>query len=109
MALNVSQLASQMLGAAVPLLEKESGAASFAKTEFLKIAQTMEGINEQKAAGQINPEQASLLLDMQTLASRNVLLTLKGLDLLAVENAINAALSAVKDVVNKAVGFTLIS
>jgi hypothetical protein len=108
MALNVTKLASQMLGAALPLLEKESGAESFAETEFLKIAQTINGINDQVAAGQINEQQAPLLLDMQTLASRNVLLTLKGLDLLAVENAINAALGAVKDVVNKALGFDLI-
>jgi hypothetical protein len=110
MALNVLKLASQMLSAALPLLANDAQeAGSFAKTEFLKIAQTIAGINEQVAAGEINQQQAELLLDMQTLASRNVLLTLKGLDLLAVEDAINAALGAVKEVVNTALGFTLIA
>ncbi len=110
MALNVAKLASQMLGAALPLLEKDAeGAGPFAKTEFLKIAQTIGGINDGVADGQINQQQAVLLLDMQTLASRNVLLTLKGLDLLAVEDAINAALGVVKGIVNTALGFTLIA
>ena len=108
MALNVSKLASQMVSAALPFLEKESGAESFANTEFLKIAQTINGIDEQLAAGHINQQQASLLLDMQTLASRNVLLTLRGLDLLTVEDAINKALGAIKDIVNKVLGFSLI-
>jgi hypothetical protein len=108
MVLNVSKLESKMLSAALPLLEKESGAEAFANTEFLKIAQTINGINDQVAAGHINQQQASLLLDMQTLASRNVLLTLKGLDLLTVEDAINQALGAIKDVVNTVLGFSLI-
>jgi hypothetical protein len=61
------------------------------------------------AAGEINQQQAGLLLDMQTSASRNVLLTLQGLALLAVEEAINAALAVVKTAVNAATGFELIA
>jgi hypothetical protein len=53
-------------------------------------------IGEQVVNGQINEQQAGLLLAMQTGASRNVLLTLQGLALLAVEEAINAALNVVK-------------
>jgi hypothetical protein len=109
MALDVGTLASQMLGAALPILKKDAqDAEAFAKTEFTKIAQTIASIGEQVAAGQITPPQASLLLEMQTSASRNVLLTLKGLALLAAEEAINAALGAIKTVVNTAVGFGLI-
>jgi hypothetical protein len=110
MALDVGTLATQMLGAALPILKKDaSDAESFAKTEFTKIAQTIVSIGEQVAAGQIDQQQASLLLDMQTSASRNVLLTLKGLALLAVQEAINAALSVVKTAVNTALGFALIA
>jgi hypothetical protein len=110
MALDVGTLATQMLGAALPILKKDaSDAESFAKTEFTKIAQTIVSIGEQVAAGQIDQLQASLLLDMQTSASRNVLLTLKGLALLAVQEAINAALSVVKTAVNTALGFALIA
>ncbi len=82
---------------------------SFAKTEFTKIAQTIVAIGEQVSIGQINEQQAGLLLQMQTSASRNVLLTLEGLALLAVEEAINAALAVVKTAVNTALGFSLIA
>jgi hypothetical protein len=110
MALDVGTLATQMLSAALPILKKDAqDAESFAKTEFTKIAQTIVSIGEQIASGQINQQQASLLLDMQTNASRCVLLTLQGLALLAVEEAINAALGVVKTAVNAAVGFALIA
>jgi hypothetical protein len=68
----------------------------------------MVSIEEMLAAGQINQQQAQLLLDMQKSASRSVLLTLKGLALLTAEEAINAALDIVKGVVNAAVKFPLI-
>src|ERR1035438_7951227 len=90
MSLDVGTLANQMLGAALPILKKGAqDAESFAKTEFTKVAQTIISIGEQVAAGQINQQQAGLLLDMQTSASRNVLLCLQGLSLLMVEEAIN--------------------
>ncbi len=110
MALDVGTLATQMLGAALPILKKDTqDAESFAKTEFTKIAQTIVSIGEQVATGQINQQQAGLLLEMQTSASRSVLLTLQGLALLAVEEAINAALAVVKTAVNTALGFALIA
>jgi hypothetical protein len=110
MDLDAGTLAEQMLAAALPILKKGAqDAESFAKTEFTKIAQTIVSIGEQVAAGQVNQQQASLLLDMQTSASRNVLLTLQGLALLAVEEAINAALDVVKTAVNTALRFPLIA
>ncbi len=110
MALDIQTLATQMLAAALPILKKDAqNAESFAKTEFTKIAQTIVSIGEQVAVGQINQEQAGLLLEMQTSASRNVLLTLQGLGLLAVEAAINAALDVVKGAVNGALKFPLIA
>jgi hypothetical protein len=109
MDLDVGTLASQMLEAALPILQKDTqDAESFAKTEFTKLAQTMVSITGQLAAGEIDQQQASLLLEMQKSASRNVLLTLKGLALLGAEAAINAALSVVKTVVNTAARFPLI-
>lgn len=110
MALTVENLASQMLAAALPILKKHAqDAESFAKVEFTKVAQTIVAIGEQLAAGQIDQQEAGLLLDMQRNASRNVLLTLRGLALLAVEAAINAALAVVKATVNTALGFALIA
>ena len=110
MAFDIGKLASDMLNAALPILKKSTDdAGSFAKLEFTKIAQTIASIGEQLAAGQINAQQAGLLLDMQTLASRNVLLTIEGLGLLAAEEAINAALAVVKTAVNTALGIALIA
>jgi len=109
MSLNVAHLAEQMVAAALPILvQHSSDVQSFAKTEFAKIAQTLAGIEEQTADGQINQAQAAILLDMQKGASRNVLLALKGLDMLTVEEAINAALGVVKTVVDTALGFALL-
>jgi hypothetical protein len=61
------------------------------------------------AEGQINQQQAALLLDMQKGASWSVFLTLHGLALLAAEAAINSALNVIKGVVNTAVTFTMIA
>jgi hypothetical protein len=109
MALDAKALASQMLAAALPILQKDAtDAEAFAKMEFTNVAQTILSIGEQLVTGQINQQQAQLLLEMQTGASRNVLLTLQGLGLLAVEAAIDAALDVIKTAVNTAVGFALI-
>lgn len=109
MALDVGALGSKMLDAALPILKKHAEEAeSFASVEFKKISQTMASIQEMLEAEQINQQQAQLLLDMQKSSSRSVLLTVKGLELLAAEEAVNAALSIVKGVVNTAVKFPLI-
>lgn len=109
MSLDIGSMAEQMLGAALPVLKTDGeDAASFAKTECTKLAQTLASLGEQLAAGQINQQQAALLLDMQKNAFRNVMLTVEGLGLLAVEAAINAALGVVKSLVNSAIGFALI-
>jgi len=109
MALDVQGLVTQMLAVAVPLLKKDAeDAESFAKIEFTKIAQTIVSIGDLFATKQINQQQSVLLLNMQKLASQNVLLTLQGLGLLAVEAAVNAALGVIKTAVNTAIGFALL-
>jgi hypothetical protein len=109
MSLDAGALANQMLGEALPMLKRNAAdAESFAAVEFNKIAHTIVSIHDMLNAGQINQQQARLLLDMQKSASRTVLLTLRGLALLTVEEAINAALNVVKEVVNGAVKFPLI-
>jgi len=108
--IDVDGLAGQMLAAALPMLSKSAmDARAFAEVEFTKIALTIRSIGEQVASGQLTEQQATLLLDMQTHASKNVLLTLEGLALLGAEAAMNAALGAVKTAVNTAVGFALIA
>ena len=109
MALDFDQLFNAMFQAAAGMLKDSvPDIESFAKTEFQKLAHTLVSIGEQLAGGVINQEQAELLLDMQKNATRAVFTTVEGLGILAAEAAINAALDAVKGIVNSAVKFTLL-
>lgn len=109
MALDPVQLASTMLKAGLGVLTKQTPQiTSYAETEFKKIADTIVNIGKMFAAGQINADEAKLHLQIQANASRAVLLTVEGLGLLEAEQAINAALAAVKDAVNAALPFKLL-
>lgn len=109
MGLNVSQLAKAMLGAAKGKLEQHwPEVREYAKAEARKTAETLALIERLVLAGEINAQQAKALLQMQRNSALAVLLTIEGLGLLAVESAINAALGAVKQTVNTAVGFALL-
>jgi hypothetical protein len=98
-----------MFTAAFGVLEdKAPDIGSYAESEFKKIAETLRLIESELAAGQVTADQAKILLQMQTSATRSVLLTSAGLSLLAAEAAINAALKVVQTVVNGALKLTLI-
>jgi hypothetical protein len=56
----------------------------------------------------LTDEEARIFLDAQRRSMRTGELLDKGIDLLAFESAINAALEAVKPIVNTAIGFPLI-
>ena len=56
----------------------------------------------------ITEEQARIHFHIQHNATRMVLLTVEGLGIIAVEQAINAALDVLKDTINTALNFTLI-
>jgi hypothetical protein len=96
-------MAKDMLHAALPILKQDApGIAAFAEGEFKKIAQQLVTIESELHEGQINQEQAKILIEMQKSASRVVLLTAKGLSMLTVEKALNAALDVVRTAVNTA-------
>ncbi len=110
MALDIGALLQAMSTAAAGVLQSKWPAVkSFATTEFQKIAQTIASIGAQVASGEITTDQAAILLDMQQNASRAVLASIEGMTLIAAEQAVNAALAAIKGVVNSAVGFVLIA
>jgi hypothetical protein len=109
MAIDVEALATQMFDAAWNVLkERAPDVRTYAEGEFKKIAQTVATIELARIRGQITAEQAALLLDMQKSATRSVLLCSSGMELLAAESALNAALAAARPVVNDALGFALI-
>ena len=109
MALNISQLASQMLAAALPILTKGSGdIKEYAETEFTKIAQRIELIETQLASGDLSPEGACNSLEQQKLVAKTTLSAVEGLTEEMIQDAINAALDVVKGVVNTTLGIGLI-
>ena len=109
MAIDVQALATTMFQAAWKVLkEKAPDVENYAEGEFKKIAQTIATIEAARLRGQIAPEQAQLLFDMQKSATRSVLLCSSGMELLAAEAAVNAALAAARPVINGAIGFTLV-
>ena len=109
MAIDVQALATSMFQAAWTVLkEKAPEVEAYAEGEFKKIAQTVATIETARLRGQIAPEQAVLLFDMQKSATRSVLLCSSGMELLAAEAALNAAIAAARPVINVALGFALV-
>jgi hypothetical protein len=59
------------------------------------------------AKGQIDEEEARLVLEVQKNASRSILLTIKGLGIVSVENAINGAMGVLRKSIEKATGIAI--
>lgn len=109
MAVDISNLIPQMLGAAQKeIVTSWNDAKDYSETEFKKFAISLADIGKLYADGKISEKRAKLLIEFHKNAMQNVLLTIEGLGILAVQNAINAAISVVKDTVNSAIGFTLL-
>ncbi len=109
MSIDERELASAMFEAFKgKLTEKWPEVKDYAEAESKKLAESLAMIEKLKLAGEINEEQAKLHLEIQKNATRTVLLTIEGLGIIAVEQAINAAMSVLKEAVNTALGFTLI-
>ncbi len=109
MALSVDDLSKLMFNATKPVLKKYWAAVKdLAVTETQKMASTLASITELRIASKIDDQQSQALLEMQKHSMRAVLLAVEGIGLIAAQNAINAALAAVRDTVNKAIGFPLL-
>jgi hypothetical protein len=109
MAIDVQTLGKQMFEAAFAVLKgKTPTIGNYVRGECAKIAQTFATIESGVASGEISQSEAAILLDMQKSATRTVLLTAEGLGMLAVEQAINAALEVVRPIVNRVLGFALV-
>ncbi|MGB5325680.1 MAG: hypothetical protein WBN40_09690 [Pseudomonadales bacterium] len=109
MAINVKKLLRQMLKAARQELKDEWPIVKdHAETELKGIAEGIALIERLRLEGRISQRQARALIKMKKNTAQIVLLTLKGLGIIAAERAINAALKAVKDTVNEALDFKLL-
>jgi len=106
---SVGDLAASMLGAAKGTLDRDwPRVRGFAEPEITKLANTLVEIGKLFLEGKITELEARSLLEIHKNTLRTVLLAIQGLSLLAVENAINAALGAVRDAVNGSLGLALL-
>ena len=109
MALDLTELATNMASAAKEVLtESWDDIQPLAEANFFLLAEGITNIEEKILLGDISEEKAKKLLRMKKNTLEIALLTIEGLSLIAVEQAINAALNIVKDAVNSALHFTLI-
>ncbi len=107
--INIEKLAKDMTGAAMGVFkEKWPSVKTYAEAEFKKLGETVIAVQKSKLAGNITEEEARLLMDMQKNAMRSVMLTVEGLGIIAVEEALNAALDVVRSTINTAVGWTIL-
>jgi len=106
--LDLEALVKEMGKAALPHLKGGAAKAKiYGKVEAEKIAQTASMLAQGILAGKIDKDEAKLVLDVQKNASRSVLLTIKGLGIVAVEKGINAAMEVLRQGVKQATGILL--
>lgn len=109
MSINLSDVFSDMLTAAKDSFADDwPKVKDYAKPEMKKLAQSLVDITKLAASGKVNKQQAKALLQIHKNTAQMVLLTIEGLGIIAVENAINAALKVAKDAVNAAAGIAIL-
>jgi hypothetical protein len=110
MALKTGNLLKTMVGAAEGAFAGSwQDIKSYTIPELEKIASTIVSIEANVAAKNYSQDVANLILRMQLRATESVIVATTGLLLLQVERALNQILSAIADLVNKAMGFPLIA
>jgi len=110
---DIKTVGEQMLKAFEGSLESDGtkllpGLETIAKLELLNIAKRVAEISEMLIKGEIDKEKAKIMFKMQKEAVQEQLLTVEGISVVLIQNALNAALNAVRDAVNSAIGWTLL-
>lgn len=80
----------------------------YAEPELERLARTILEIGAQAASGEISESEARALIRVHRNTTEMVILTAKGMSLLTVEKAVNAAIRAAKAPVQAALGLTLL-
>ena len=73
----------------------------YAEHEFRQFAENAEFLAQLKLAGTIDNEELKARLEIQRLALKNVMLTMKGIGLITAQNTVNAVLKIVGKAVSK--------
>ncbi len=109
MALDPTSLAKTMLAAVQESLGSGwKKVSAYADGEIRRLAQSMADTAQLVADGKITAREAESLLRIHQNTGRTVMLAAEGMGIIAVENAINAALGVVRDTVNKAAGAAIL-
>ncbi len=109
MSLDPADLAKTMLAAGKKSLgAKWSKVQDYAEGEFKRLAQSLAETAQLAAEGKITAAEAASLVRIHQHTGTTIMLTVEGMGIIAVEGAINAALDAVRDVVNRAAGIKIL-
>lgn len=109
MKLDIDAISKQMIEAAKGVVkDKWPVTKSYFESESKAYAARLATIVKLRKEGLISEERAKQHVAFQTNAWETVLLSVEGLNQLLVEEALNAATKAIRDVVNKAIGFALL-
>ena len=101
--LSVADMVSDMIKAVKASLGKDySKAKDFARPELQRLARSLVDIAKLVATDKVTKQQAKSLVAIHQNTTRVVFLTIEGLGIIAVENALNAAIGAIRSTVNGA-------
>jgi len=106
--LNYKQVVAECLVAAKTELGRSwKSFKPYAEHEFRQFAENAEFLAQLKLAGTIDSEELKARLEIQRLALKNVLLTMKGIGLVTAQNTVNAVLKIVGKAVSKVLAIAL--
>ncbi len=106
---SVAEFVTAMVSAAKTSVGKDwPTIRAFARPELEQLARSMLALGRLYALGEITQGQARALFKIHRNTTQTVFLAIEGMGIIATENAINAALKAVKDSINRTVGFALL-
>jgi vacuolar-type H+-ATPase subunit E/Vma4 len=107
--IDTEDIAKKMVAAAMGVFkEKWPEVQNFAESEAKKFAQNMAEIALWKATSEITEEQAQALSRLHQRSMKMVFTALEGISLAMAEKAINAAIDAIRSVVNTAIGWAIL-
>lgn len=106
--LNYKQVVAECLAAAKTELGRSwKSFKPYAEHEFRQFAENAEFLAQLKLAGTIDNDEFKARLEIQRLALKNVLLTMKGIGLITAQNTVNAVLKIVGKAVSKVLEIVL--
>lgn len=108
--LNLNDLVNSMVAAAKSVLNDPNWSTQLSDAEdaFNQLGNCIIHIEEESLVGKITQQDAQNLIDMQKNAIQSVLLQVQGMGEIMAQQAINSAINAVSNIVNTAIGWSLL-